>query len=113
MTEKIPVYIRFGDLPKDGLSKQYRSGIEVGKEKGVSVYEALKANGMYFPKLPSESEDAIADYFEFLTSISYGQPKKVYLVTGYELPCKGSSGEPLLADAVVIRELEYYNSQST
>ena len=94
-------YIRFGDIPKDGVSKRYGSDTILYDEKGVSVWECAFVNGVPFPLLPKNaSESAMADYFYML----FGN-RPVYLVSGTELKKKGSANEPLLdKDITVIRE---------
>ena len=48
------IFYRFGDIPEDECSSIWNNNDEViGKEKGVSVYEAHKnINGTYSPVLP-------------------------------------------------------------
>ena len=36
------LYYRFGDIPEDGYSSIWRIDELIGKEKGLSVYEAYK-----------------------------------------------------------------------
>lgn len=101
----IPVFIRFGDIPKDGKSKLYRNGEIVGEEMGVSVFRATETNGMYFPILPEDANaDCIFDYFRFLLH----SDKPVYLVTGTELCYEGRDREPLLSDVIVIKDITHY-----
>ena len=100
----IPVYIRFGEIPKDFQSKVYRSDQVIRAEGGVSVWDCVCANGIYYPILPENpNEHAIADYFSMLFS-----DKPIYLVTGTELFLKGADGEPLLMDDIkILKELNY------
>ncbi len=93
-------YIRFGDIPKDGHSKVYRSDVVIGEEQGVSVWNCIFANGVPFPLLPEDAtESCAADYFYMLLG-----NRPVYLVTGTELEKRGSAGEPLLKDIEVLKE---------
>lgn len=102
---KIPLYIRFGEVPKDGKSKIHFGDKVAGIEPGVSVWKAVKANGAYFPVLPEDvNESGIQDYFDEL----FDKDKKVYLVTGRELAVTGHDNEPLLYDIKVIKELCHY-----
>lgn len=102
-------YVRFGDIPKDEISRAYRSGIAYREEKGVSVWNCACANDVYFPILPQNpSESCVADYFSFI----WGD-RPVYLVTGEEVGI-GSACEPILKNVVVIKELtEEYNYLKT
>lgn len=95
-------YIRFGHIPKDKISRIHRSDAILGEEAGVSVWNSIIANDVYFPLLPQNTNEAgVADYFYEL----FGN-KPVYLVTGTELAQKGSDGEPLLGkDIKIVKEL--------
>lgn len=94
-------YIRFGDIPKDEKSKVHRGEALIHDEKGVSVWDSAIANDVYFPILPQNpNECAVQDYFGFI----WGN-RPVYLVTGDELNEKGTCGEPLIANAKIIKEL--------
>ena len=96
------LYIRFGDLPPTGKSRVYVSGEPCGEEAGVSVYKAVEANGMFYPALPDESNEAgIADYFRHLME----SDSKVLLVTGDLLWLEGHDREPLIANPVVVKDL--------
>lgn len=94
-------YLRFGDVPKDKISKVHRSDAVIRNEAGVSVWNCVFVNDVPFPLLPQNaSESAMADYFYMLLG-----NKPVYLVEGSELEEKGSAGEPLLdKDIKVIKE---------
>ena len=98
---KTKQYLRFGHIPKDKKSKVRKSGIVVGEEKGVSVWNCTFVNDIPFPLLPQNpSECAMADYFYHLLG-----DKPVYLVEGTELEECGSVGEPLLGDDIrIIKE---------
>jgi len=100
-TNNMKHYIRFGNIPKDKISKIHRSDEIQGSEKGVSVWDCAFVDDVPFPLLPENpSENCMADYFHLL----FGN-KPVYLVTGTELPQKGSAGEPLLdTDIQIIEE---------
>lgn len=100
----IPVYIRFGDIPKDFQSKVHRGDAIVRSEGGVSVWECVESDDMYYPILPENpNEHAISDYFRALFS-----DKPVYLVTGTRMFINGSDNEPLLMDDIkIIKQLDY------
>lgn len=101
----IPVYIRFGEIPKDGKSKIHLGDAIVGEEPGLSVYEAVKADGEYYPILPENvNENGLVDYFEFLIR-RHTNYQKVYLVTGDRIRIEGRDGEPLLQNVKVIKEI--------
>lgn len=91
-------YLRFGDIPKDKISKVHRSDAVIRNEAGVSVWNCAFVNDVPFPLLPDDaSESAMADYFYFLLG-----NKPVYLVTGTELKERGSANEPLLGNDIEI-----------
>ena len=94
-------YLRFGNIPKDKISKYHKGDVIVKDEKGVSVWECAWVNDVPFPLLPpNATETAMADYFYMLLG-----DKPVYLVTGTELAERGSVNEPLLdKDITIIRE---------
>lgn len=94
-------YIRFGDIPKDEISKFYRGDAYIKDEKGVSVWDSAMANDIYFPILPQNpSEGAVQDYFHMI----WGN-RPVYLVTGDEISERGACGEPLLTNVQIIKDL--------
>lgn len=56
------LYYRFGDIPEDGYSSIWRIDELIGKEKGVSVYEAYKnIDGTYVPVIPLIPKKVIYD----------------------------------------------------
>ncbi len=93
------IYIRFGDLPKGGKSRNWASG---KYENGVSVYRArYNVNtGTYqtFGALPG------AEIAHLLRG------SKILLVTGDKVGT-GSDGEPLLANVIIIAELKYTDGE--
>lgn len=105
----IPLYIRFGEIPKDGKSKVYRSDEIVREEAGVSVWRAIEDCGCYYPILPDEpNENTIADYFQLLLHSG----SKVFLVTGTEMFIEGADREPFLMDCKVLKEITHYYRKS-
>lgn len=98
----IPVYIRFGEIPEDGKSKIYLGDDDSNKEMGVSVWECIFVDNMYYPILPKEAnENSVNDYFSML----FDTKRSVYLVTGDKLRGEGQSREPLLTNVKIIKNL--------
>lgn len=102
-----PLYIRFGEIPKNENSKVHRGDAEIRNEGGVSVFKAIETEGKYYPILPKHPNDnAITDYFYLLLHSN----TKVYLVTGDEIFIEGADREPLLMNVKVIKEItDNYN----
>ena len=97
-------FYRFDDIPEDECSSIWNNNDEViGKEKGVSVYEAHKnLNGIYSPVIPfPTNEKALND---FIYHIGYFTGNK-YLVTGDLLDETGTDGEPLINNVKIIKKL--------
>jgi hypothetical protein len=86
-------YIRFGDFPKEGKSKNYATG---ESEIGISAYP-VKWN---MEKNKWEIIEDQLEEFGALHSLTYditmGKGRPVYLVFGQELNDLGSDGEPML-----------------
>lgn len=97
------IFYRFGEIPINERSSIWKGEEEIGKEKGVSVYEAHKnLNGLYTPVLPTPTnEDAFSD---FMYHIKYFKGKR-YLVSGDLLPSLGNNGEPLIINVKILKEL--------
>ena len=94
------IFYIFGDIPEDECSSIWNNNDEViGKEKGVSVYEAHKnINGTYSPVIPT-NEKAFND---FIHHVAYFTGNK-YLVTGDLLD--GTDGEPLNKNVKILKKL--------
>ena len=90
------IFYRFGEIPEDECSSIWNNNDEViGKEKGVSVYEAHKnINGTYSPVLP----------FPIIYNVKYFTGNK-YLVTGDLLDETGTDGEPLIKNVKILKKL--------
>lgn len=75
------IFYRFGEIPEDECSSIWNNNNEViGKEKGVSVYEAHKnINGTYSPVLPFPTNEMA--FNDFIYNVKYFTGNK-YLVTG-------------------------------
>jgi len=104
-------YIRFGELPRSGKSTIFFRGEPVGEEEGVSVWDCKQDGDKYIPLLPDvPNEDAKDDLFRMLNyTYMYGN---VYLVTGREVG-RGQDGEPLIANAEIVRELSIEEIKKT
>lgn len=76
----------------------------IGKEKGVSVYEAHKnINGTYSPVLPFPTNEMA--FNDFINHIAYFTGNK-YLVTGDLLDETGTDGEPLIKNVKILMKLQ-------
>ena len=98
------IFYRFGDIPKDECSSIWNNNDEViGKEKGVSVYEAHKnINGTYSPVIPiSTNEKALNDFIYY---IGYFIGNK-YLVTSDLLDKTGNDDKPLIKNVKIIKKI--------
>lgn len=99
------IFYRFGDIPEDECSSIWNNNDEViGKEKGVSVYEAHKnINGTYSPVLPFPTNEMA--FNDFIKHIEYFTGNK-YLVTGDLLDETGTDGEPLIKNVKILMKLQ-------
>lgn len=102
MAEHEIVYLRCGDLPANGLSKNYRTN---EFEKGISVYEGIIRNDKALLLLPSATENACA-------GMSGSISRPVYLVKG-DVVGQGSDGEPVLVNVEIIRQVELFGAKKT
>ncbi|NLA52516.1 MAG: hypothetical protein GX860_10410 [Alcaligenaceae bacterium] len=90
------VYLRFNDIPKNGISKNWATGIN---EKGLSVYQ-LKydlINGCY--KITGKALQGA-----LITYILKQSP--IYFVTGEQI-ATGSDNEPLLSNVKILSKAKY------
>jgi len=86
-------YIRFGDFPKGGKSKNYATG-EI--EKGVSAYPVKwNVQKNRWEIIENQLEEFSALY-SLTDDITQGKGRPVYLIQGQELLSLGSDGEPML-----------------
>ena len=85
-------YIRFGLIPEDGRSYNFRDN---HFEEGVSAYKAYKVGSVYVIDVAGS----------FFTYMGYVKSKKAYEINGEELNTTGSDGEPLLKNAVVVKTI--------
>ncbi len=97
--EEKRIFIRFGNIPQDGKSKIHNGdeGV-IGKEIGVSVYEAIQDGGNIKILIP-KNETCV------LVSMSGCFDKPAFLVEG-DIIGTGSDGEPLLINVKIINSLE-------
>lgn len=103
IAEKETLYIRFGEIPKNGNSAIWKGDKCVGYEDGVSVYEAHRnIDGRYAPVIPYPLTQTTLD--DFVYHLMYFRGRK-YLVRGDLLGNIGSNGEPLLENVEIITEL--------
>jgi hypothetical protein len=84
-------YLRFGDIPKSGVSLNHLTG---ENERGVSVYEAVQRDGAVFVLLPIMPEFACVSLWHVIR-------RPAYWVDG-EVVGRGADGEILLSDIRVI-----------
>lgn len=98
------IFYRFDDIPEDECSSIWNNSNEViGKEKGVSVYEAHKnINGTYSPVLPFPTNEKA--FNGFIYHVAYFTGNK-YLVTGDLLDETGTDGEPLIKNVKILKKL--------
>lgn len=99
------IFYRFGEIPEDECSSIWNNNNEViGKEKGVSVYEAHKnINGIYSPVLPFPTNEMA--FNDFIYNVKYFTGNK-YLVTGDLLDETGTDGEPLIKNVKILKKLQ-------
>jgi hypothetical protein len=98
-------YIRFGDFPKGGKSKNHASG---EMEIGISAYAAkwnLQKNKW---EIIEDQLDEFSALEEFIYEITKGKGRPVYLVQGQELSNIGSDGEAMLDinNIKIVKKLE-------
>jgi len=92
------IYVRFGEIPTDEQSEIWCGDVKIGKEKGVSVYEALQDdNGKINILMPKLTYSACV-------SLSGCIERKSYIITG-ELVGMGSDAEPLLRNCKLLKEI--------
>lgn len=98
------IFYRFSDIPEDECSSIWNNSNEViGKEKGVSVYEAHKnINGTYSSVLPFPTNEMA--FNDFIYNVKYFTGNK-YLVTGDLLDETGTDGEPLIKNVKIIKKI--------
>ena len=90
-------------LTKDGKRYGPARCEVIGKESGVSVYEAHKnINGTYSPVLPFPTNEIA--FNSFIYYIKYFTGNK-YLVTGDLLDETGTDGEPLIKNVKILKKL--------
>lgn len=105
------IFYRFGEIPEDAYSSIWNNNNEViGKEKGVSVYEAHKnINGTYSPVLPFPTNEMA--FNDFIYNVKYFTGNK-YLVTGDLLDETGTDGEPLIKNVKILKKLQLMKTEN-
>lgn len=89
------IYIRAGDLPKSGKSKNFSTE---KLEKGISVYEAVVYKGDIIPILPRYDKINLVDI-----DILFDRP--IYIVKGEKVGT-GSIGEPVLKNVKLLEKIK-------
>ena len=104
------IFYRFDEIPEDECSSIWNNNNEViGKEKGVSVYEAHKnINGEYTPVIPFPTNEKA--FNDFIYHIGYFTGNK-YLVTGDLLDEPGTNGEPLIKNVKILKKLQFMKEE--
>ena len=96
-------YLRFGEIPENEESGIWQHGDFVGKEIGVSVYDAVIKRNNILIALPLPMTESTLDTFQGF--VEYDN-RPCYLVTG-KMVGKGKDGEPLLKNVKIIKEIKY------
>lgn len=93
-------FVRFGDIPALGKSKNYLTEVN---EIGISVYDAVELEDgsvrIIFPNLT----------YSACVSLSGVIERPMYEVSG-DIVGTGSDGEPLLKNIRIIRQLKPYST---
>lgn len=92
------IFIRVKDLPLIGQSKNHHKGI---LEKGISVFEAIVREGVFYPVIPPHIKNGIIDLALLTTFHDF----PIYEVQGDVLDDTGSIGEPLLQKCQIIKKI--------
>ena len=101
-------YIRFGDFPKNGKSKNYATG---EMEIGISAYPAKWNISKNKWEIIEEQLEEFGALYSLTYDISEGNGRPVYLIHGQVLlDDLGSDGEPMLDinNIKIIKKLEPY-----
>lgn len=104
------IFYRFDEIPKNEKSCIWRGEEKIGKENGMSVYEAHKnINGTYSPVLPFPISEIA--FNSFIYYIKYFTGNK-YLVTGDLLDETGTDGEPLIKNVKILKKLQLMKEET-
>ena len=106
---KRKLYIRFGEIPKNGRSSVYKYNTFIKYEMGISVYDACKIHGKWHVVLPLNiNKDTICTYEKFRIYCK----THVYLVSGEKIGI-GNDGEPLIKNVKILKDLTiiYYEDK--
>lgn len=94
-------YIRFKPLPISGRPSIYSHGDKTGEEIGISVFDAVNIDSTYHIVIPMPiTQNMLDDIYGLLNYSNEG----IYLVEGEQI-CTGTDNEPLIKDAVVLKEI--------
>ena len=96
-----PLFIRFGDIPKDERSFIRYRNYECGYEQGVSVYSCTMVDGLPQLVIPYPYAEGI---FHTLWDFLEYRDRNVYLVTGTQIGT-GYDNEPLLTNVKIIQDI--------
>lgn len=97
-------YIRFSDIPENGVSGIWHDDAKVSEEKGVSVYDAIMIDGQWRIVLPFPLKKEVGfDLYNFIARMKT-ENIPMYLVQGDEVG-KGLTNEPLLKNIKIIKKL--------
>ena len=100
-------YIRFGDFPKSGRSKNYATG---EKEIGVSAYPVKWNTQLDKWEITEEQLEEFSALLSLTYDIIRDKGRPVYLIHGQELNDLGSDGEPMLDinNVKIVKKLQPY-----
>lgn len=97
------IFLRIGEIPPTGKSRIRLRGDVIGKENGVSVWEAVYYNGRYRVLLPNPANENTVDDLHQMLSLPH-RPTPVYEVNG-DVIGVGSDGEPILSNVRIVKKL--------
>ena len=99
------LYVRFGEIPEDECSGVYHAGELVGKEEGVSVYDAKidnHDNVLICIPLPINENT-----FDTLQNLIEYENRNCYLAKGTCVG-KGSDNEPIIRNVSIVKRIDNY-----
>ena len=98
ISDQRDTYIRFGELPSSGNSHDFHRKRDL---KGISVYPAVKRDGVWFV----QGDTVHPTFGELADAFAEGE-RPAYLVRGVEVGY-GPDREPLIKDPKIIKELKW------
>lgn len=93
-------YLRFGDIPFNGLSNIWLNNQIIGQELGVSVYDTVLMTDGWHIILPKP----ITHRGIHTLNILINDKRPVYILSGEEIGM-GADGEPLLKNPKILLEI--------